>query len=123
MVTFDSRGDDFGRQINVLHDRQDELWNGSFDRIVRYLSEARSARLTVKQYDREAARFKLSDDLPDGVYDVPLFLQIETPHWQWRGGECMQGKTSRWCVQRERRKGNMLRFTAVPDGGEITLQP
>lgn len=123
VVTFDSRGEDFGKQINALHDRQDELWNGSFDRIVRYLSEARSARLTVKQYDRDAARFELSDDLPDRVYDVPLFFQVEAPHWQWSQVECMQGKTKRWCVHRSRRKGNMLRFMAVPDAGSITLKP
>ena len=123
ILTFGSRGRDFEAQVNALHDRHGELWNGPFDRLVRYQVQARAAKLTVTaRPSKFELHLKLTDDLPDNVYHEPLFLQIPVPHWQWRAAKCRQNGEERWAALiTEPRNHNVLRFSAVPDAGPIVL--
>jgi len=127
VVTFGDRGEDFDAQIAALHERQDVMWNGSLDRLRRHLRQARAVTVTIEQFDRDAVKLTLTDDLPDAIYDQPLEVQIPVPHWQWSDAACTQGETERWCEVIRRPEGgrgdNVIRFRAVPDAGSVMIRP
>jgi hypothetical protein len=122
ILTYGTRGKDFDLQVNALHDRHAELWNGPADRILRYAAEARSAVLTGPEKQGPVLVFELTDTLPDAVYHEPLSIQVQLPTREWRAIAATQGEKSIPCIVLVGYEGNAFaRFQAVPDAGTIRI--
>lgn len=120
-VTFGRRGDDFEAQIDALHDHHAELWNGPVKHLLRYVAQRRAATLEVVADEKnQPLQLRLSDDLPDAVYRIPLYVQVPC---RWPVNGCTQdGKERGFAeVATDRGGGRFVRFEAVPDAGPIGI--
>jgi hypothetical protein len=122
IVTYGARGKDFELQVNALHDRHAELWNGPADRILRYAAEARNAVLTGPEKQAQSLAFELTDNLPNAVYREPLSIQVQLPSREWRSVAVTQGGKPIPGIVLTGHEGNtFVRFQAVPDDGPIRI--
>jgi hypothetical protein len=123
IVTYGKRGADFEAQIDALHDYHAELWNGPVNALLSYSAQARTAKVTVEQFDRrEGIELRLTDGLADGTHRQPLWLQIGMPHYQFRGRTYQQGDLSGPCLPVQGiRTGTYLRFPMLPGAAPLVI--
>lgn len=118
VVTYHYPGDQFGAALDALKGYADRLVIAPMGEVAKYTREARAATLELVARDATGLRLRLSDGLPDEVYNQPLTLVLPLPDG-WKDFAATQGDRPVWRQMREKK----IAFEAVPDAGEIALRP
>ncbi len=116
VVTLHGSGAGWGEILDMLKGRK-ELGVHTFGQMAQYISEARSARLELVQADGQGMKLKLTDELPDETYDMPLTLVMKLPAG-WTGATASQNGKGVWSAGGD----DKVAFEAVPDAGEILIR-
>jgi peptidoglycan/xylan/chitin deacetylase (PgdA/CDA1 family) len=108
--------------FDYLMTKAGQLWVAPFADVARYIRERQSLTLKQIRNTKDSVVVKLTDTLPDGIYNVPVTFQRPLPDgWNTcfvsQNGRAL--KDSLLTVNSKR----VVMFDAVPDGGDIVLSP
>ena len=107
---------DFEQQMNALSGKQDQIWVAPFKDVYKYYNQRLSASLVEKSITDSQITLQLSDNLTDGIYNVPLTVNLELAD-----GRSIQQATQNGKSIEFYQTGNILTFNAIPDAGDILL--
>lgn len=117
IVTSDRRGGDFRDAMDNILGYHARLWDASVGSVARYIREARSVRVRELRREGDTLFLSMTDRaVPDSIYDEPISMELEIdPGFEVAG---FQNGKEIWVSQ----VTGKVRFSAVPDGGEIMLR-
>jgi hypothetical protein len=99
-----------------------ELWLGLFAEVIRYGQERDSATVKTVEAGAQQVRLALADGVEDARFDFPLTLKVRLPDgWATATAKQAEKAVPARVVENEGKKYALV--DAVPDRGEIVLQP
>ena len=109
-------------KLDNLAKYKDRLWIDTFPAVAKYGQERDTATLETVSSDAKRIALSLADRMDDTLFDEPLTLKVRLPD-DWRGVNATQdGKPVR-AVFVEHDDAPFALVDAVPDRGEIVLEP
>jgi oligosaccharide reducing-end xylanase len=107
--------------LNYLDQNRNKIWCETFGNVARYIKERDAASLTVESSDEQKIIVKLTDNLPDSIFNYPLSIRCPLPDG-WTDIKVTQnGEEVEDTILKVDSKDYIM-FKAVPDGGEIIVQ-
>ena len=103
--------------LDYLESVKDELWIGTIGDIHKYVTERKTANVTVLEAGEPMIRLRLTSEVNAELYDYPLTLTTEVPA-EWDDCHISQGA---WQQIQPVRSGRVM-FDAFPNRGEIVLK-
>ena len=103
--------------------QENDVWAGSFNDVVKYISERTKAKTTVLWTRKSSIGLSLTDSMEDNeLFDYPLTLKVYLPE-SWTGRvRVSQGSMHETCTIEEENGQKFVYIHAVPDGGNITVR-
>jgi peptidoglycan/xylan/chitin deacetylase (PgdA/CDA1 family) len=105
-----------------LKENRTDIWTGLFREVALYGQERDTAKVVVGKVDDQEIRFRLTDDMLDDWYDFPLTIKFRLPS-NWTRVQAVRGDRSVPVSVVERNGDVYALVQAVPDRGEVILQP
>jgi len=109
------------QHLSYLDKNRDKIWCETFGNVARYIKERDAASLTVESSTQNSIKVKLTDNLPDSIYNYPLSIRRELPQGWTEVLVTQDGKEVKDTILRVNSKDYVM-FNAVPDGGDILIQ-
>jgi oligosaccharide reducing-end xylanase len=107
--------------LNYLDQNRNKIWCETFGNVARYIKERDAASLTVESSEQNSIKIKLTDNLPDSIYNYPLSIRCPLPEG-WTTVMINQNrKEVDYTISKVNSK-DYLMFNAVPDDGDIIIQ-
>jgi peptidoglycan/xylan/chitin deacetylase (PgdA/CDA1 family) len=98
---------------------ESRVWVATFEDATKYMRERMASRVTAVRKG-SSIEVDLRNDLPAGIYDLPLTLRTDVPSG-WISVDARQGdRTTRATSTRDGRGAYVL-YQAVPNAGPVTL--
>jgi len=107
--------------LDYLTTKRPQLYIGTFGSVVKYIKERTSANLSVVSDSNDQIVLSLTDGMDDAVYDQPLTIRSEVPS-DWVTATVQQGGSTTEVPSTVEGPKTVVYYSAVPDGGYITLQ-
>lgn len=101
--------------------KDDRLWMGRFDDVMKYGQERDSATLTVTDSGADKIAFVLSDRMKDDLFNFPLTVKVHLPAG-WKGAKAAQGGKSVPVRVVEHEGASYALVQAVPDCGKVVVE-
>jgi hypothetical protein len=105
-----------------LQKHRSDIWTGLFREVAQYGQERDTAQVAVTKVDGREIRFTLTDSMCDDSFDFPLTVKIRIPK-TWAQLQAIHGRRSVPVSLVEHEGNNYALVQAVPDRGEVILQP
>lgn len=115
-LSIDSAG--FIRLLDYLKDHKDKIWSAGWSAAYQYAQERDHARVDLLETSAARIRINLTTGLSPELYAEPLTLTTQVPAG-WSTVAVKQNGQSKTIHA----QSGMLQYEAVPDRGEIELQP
>lgn len=116
---------EFEQHLQYLNSRaqENDVWTGSFNDAVKYISERMWSKTTVLWSNRSSIGLELTDRMEDNeLFDYPLTLKVYLPE-SWSGKvKVTQGRTRQTYAVQEENGQKFAYINVVPDGGTITVR-
>ncbi len=109
------------QHLDYLDRNRDKIWCETFGNVARYIKERDAASLTVESSTENSVTAKLTDNLPDSIFNYPLSIRMELPEGWTTTMITQDGNEVEDTVITVNSK-QYLMFKAVPDGGQILIQ-
>lgn len=109
--------------LDYLDKNRSKFWTASFGSVARYIKERDAASLTVEENKGTKITVKLTDNLPDSIYNYPLSIYLPLPEG-WAENQIrvtQNGKDVEDTVLTIDSKKSLM-FKAIPDSGTIVLE-
>ncbi|MGN0844465.1 MAG: polysaccharide deacetylase family protein [Kiritimatiellia bacterium] len=113
---------DCEQKLENLAKYKDRIWFGTFQAVAKYGQERDTARLATVSSDETRITLSLADRMDDTLFDEPLTVKVRLPD-AWRGLRAVQGGASVPAKFVEHDGHPYALIDAVPDRGEIVLEP
>ena len=107
----------FEALLDYLVSVKDKLWTGNIGDIFKYITERKTAKVSLSENNSEAIRLVLTSDTDPEYYDYPLTLITEVPS-QWKYCHVSQGQ--RQGIYQV--KSGKVMYEVLPNRGEIVLK-
>lgn len=108
--------------LNYLDRNRDKIWCETFGNVARYIKERDAASLTVESSEPNQIKVKLTDNLPDSIYNYPLSIRCPLPEWWTATSRVTQDGIEVEDTIINVNSQDYLMFKAVPDGGDILIE-
>ena len=108
--------------LRYIKTREDDLWVGLFDEVVRYGQERDTHKLTIAENSSSGVKFDLTDDMRDDIYNIPLTVKLKLDP-DWKGARAEQNGKDVSCTVKEHDGALFALVQAVPDAGTVTVKP
>ena len=97
--------------------KEGKMWVATIDEAAAYTLEKMETKVSVLEKSEDKIRFKLTDNLDDAIYDVPLTVNVTLPEgWEdakaTQGGKAITGKVS----------DGVITVNVKPDSGEVVIK-
>lgn len=109
-------------QLRYIKSREDDLWVGRFDEVVRYGMERDTHKLEGINSGSDSVTFNLTDRMDDTIYTIPLTVKLKLDA-DWKGARAEQGGREIACTTKEHDGALYALIQAVPDAGTVTVLP
>lgn len=109
------------QHLDYLDKNRDKIWCETFGNVARYIKERDAASLTVESSEQNSITVKLTDNLPDTIYNYPLSIRCPLPEGWTTAMVTQDGEEVEDSILTVYSK-EYLMFKAVPDGGDILIQ-
>ena len=114
--------DYYERKLANLAAYKDRIWIDTFPAVAKYGQERDTATLKTVSSDAKRIVLSLADRMDDTLFDEPLTIKVRLPDG-WRGVRATQGGKSAAAVFVEHEGVPYALVDAVPDRGEIVVEP
>src|SRR5439155_24736165 len=104
--------------IEKLEQRHDRLWITDVVSAHQYETERNGGDVQVVEASNRMIRLKLTSKVDPQLYDAPLTLITQIPSG-WQRFQVAQGSTKTIIKP----LNGTVRFNAIPNAGDITLEP
>ncbi len=112
----------FVQFLDSVQNRREMLWVAPFVSVVKYIREREDARVSDVSVDVEKITFRLTDDLPDDIYNESLTLTTCVPQ-EWREVRVTQGNNSQSVHVRGDDEARYVLYEALPNLGHVRIRP
>jgi len=107
--------------LQLIKEREDELWIAPFTVVARYAQERDTAKVDVAAASSSEIRFSVTDEMKDEIFNVPLTVKFKVDGWP--GAAARQNGEVREAEVIEHDGAKYVLVDAVPDAGEVIVRP
>jgi len=112
--------DTLRKTLEHLDANRDDVWVETFGNVARYIQERNAVSVTETSADEDRITVRVTDTLPDSVFDEPVTLRRPLPDGWVSAAASQNGRPVETEIV-ETGGVRYVRFDAVPDRGEVVI--